>query len=164
MTQSFDNSRPIYLQIAERITSKIVVGEYPIGTRLASVRELAAEAGVNPNTMQRALAALEQQGLLYTERTAGRFVTQDKAAVLAVRDALVSQMAADFTKQMAQMGYTTQQLITLLQAQAVTEIAKIAAFTENAAITDGAETENITPITDSSTQKECILQGGTADE
>ncbi len=117
MTNPFDNSRPIYLQIVERITNKIVAGEYPIGTRFASVRELAAEAGVNPNTMQRALATLEQQGLLYTERTAGRFVTQEESVICAVREATAAQMVADFTQKMAQIGYTKAQLIALLQTQ-----------------------------------------------
>ncbi len=113
-TITFDASRPIYAQLAEHITRKIIAGQYAAGQRLPPVRELSAAFGVNPNTLQRAFAELERQGLLYTERTAGRFVTQNTATISAVRDALAQQMLADFTQQMAQMGYTKMQLIALL--------------------------------------------------
>ncbi len=117
MSETFDTSRPIYLQITERITRNIIAGVYPLGSRLASVRELATQFGVNPNTMLRALAELERQGLLYAERTAGRFVTQDESCVCAVKDAVAQQMLAAFTQQMAQMGYTNAQLVALLQEE-----------------------------------------------
>ncbi len=113
-TIHFDASRPIYAQLAEHITRKIIAGQYAAGQRLPPVRELSAAFGVNPNTLQRAFAELERQDLLYTERTAGRFVTQNTATICAVRDALAQQMLADFTQQMAQMGYTKMQLIALL--------------------------------------------------
>ncbi len=115
MTEPFDTSRPIYTQIVERLTRKIIAGEYAAGQRLASVRELASELGVNPNTLQRAFAALERQGLLYTERTAGRFVTQNEATIRALQDVQAQQVVSAFVHQMAQMGYTKQQLIELLQ-------------------------------------------------
>lgn len=75
MAEQFDSSRPIYAQLVERLKAKILAGIYPPGGHLDSVRDLAAAAGVNPNTMQRALAELERTGLVYTQRTAGRFVT-----------------------------------------------------------------------------------------
>ncbi len=115
MGEVFDHSRPIYTQIVERLTRKIIAGEYAAGARLASVRELAAEFGVNPNTLQRAFAELERQGLLYTERTAGRFVTPDVVAIHAMRDALAVQMITEFTQQMAQMGYDKAQLVALIE-------------------------------------------------
>ena len=77
MGERFDMSRPIYAQIVERLKAKILAGIYPPGGHLDSVRDMAAAAGVNPNTMQRALAQLEAEGLVYTERTTGRFVTED---------------------------------------------------------------------------------------
>ena len=78
MGWTLDKNRPIYLQLVETLQSRIVSGAYPPGAKIDSVRDLAAEAAVNPNTMQRALAELEQSGLLRAERTAGRFVTEDK--------------------------------------------------------------------------------------
>ena len=79
MGEQFDASRPIYAQLVERLKARILAGTYPPGGHLDSVRDLAAAAGVNPNTMQRALAQLETEGLVRTERTAGRYVTEDTA-------------------------------------------------------------------------------------
>ena len=73
------NDQPIYTQLIQQVTLAILSGTFPCGGRLPPVREMAAEAGVNPNTMQRALAELERTGLVYTQRTAGRFVTEDAA-------------------------------------------------------------------------------------
>ena len=75
MQWNLSDNRPIYLQLMDTITLAITSGALPAGSRLPSVRELAAQAGVNPNTMQRALSELERSGLLYSQRTAGRFVT-----------------------------------------------------------------------------------------
>ena len=80
MGEQFDASRPIYAQLVERLKARILAGTYPPGGHLDSVRDLAAAAGVNPNTMQRALAQLETEGLVHTERTAGRYVTEDTAS------------------------------------------------------------------------------------
>ena len=90
MGERFDTSRPIYAQIVERLKAKILAGVYPPGGHLDSVRDLAAAAGVNPNTMQRALAQLEAEGLVYTERTTGRFVTEDTALLEQLRDETAS--------------------------------------------------------------------------
>ena len=81
MSWSFTSDSPIYLQIAEIIKFRILRGEYPPGTRIPSVRELAQEAAVNPNTMQRALALLKSEGLLITRRTTGRTVTEHQEPV-----------------------------------------------------------------------------------
>ena len=75
MPWELQNNRQIWLQLAEVLTRRIVSGQYPAGIRIPSVRDLAAEAGVNPNTMQRALAAMEEQGLVSAQRNTGRFVT-----------------------------------------------------------------------------------------
>ena len=75
------NDQPIYTQLIQQVTLAILSGTFPCGGRLPPVREMAAEAGVNPNTMQRALAELERTGLVYTQRTAGRFVTEDAAVI-----------------------------------------------------------------------------------
>ena len=88
------DARPIWQQLTEQMTERIVTGVYDAGTRFPSVRELAAEAGVNPNTMQRAMAALESDGLVVTNRTAGRMVTEDVTIVAAVRLVMTSPSAS----------------------------------------------------------------------
>ena len=80
-----DDGRPIWPQLSQQLARRIITGVYPPGSKLPSVRELAAEAGVNPNTMQRALAQLEQEGLAWADRTAGRLVTQNTAVLEAAR-------------------------------------------------------------------------------
>lgn len=80
-----DDSRPIWIQLVDDFRMRIVTGIWPAGTRIPSVRDLATQAGVNPNTVQRALAELDRSGLTVTERTAGRFVTADAAVLDAVR-------------------------------------------------------------------------------
>ena len=77
MDWKLEDDRPIWTQLTEQLKRRIIAGVYPPGSKLPPVRELAAEAGVNPNTMQRALAQLEQDGLARADRTAGRLVTQD---------------------------------------------------------------------------------------
>lgn len=77
MAWTLDSDRPIFLQIVERIQTDIVSGRYQPGDKLPSVRDLAAEASVNPNTMQKAFAELERTGLVYSRRTSGRFITED---------------------------------------------------------------------------------------
>ena len=78
MPWNLDSSRPIYLQIIERVQMDIITGRYQPGDKLPSVRDLAQEAAVNPNTMQKALSELERSGLIYSQRTSGRFVTEDQ--------------------------------------------------------------------------------------
>ena len=110
-----DKNRPIYLQRVETLQSRIVSGAYPPGAKIDSVRDLAAEAAVNPNTMQRALAELEQSGLLRAERTAGRFVTEDKELIAAVRRQLARARVEAFVQSMAVLGYHRSELPVLLQ-------------------------------------------------
>ena len=117
MSWSFDGSRPIYTQLVEQLKARIVSGEYPPCYRIPPVRELAAEAGVNPNTLQRAFAELEREGLLHAERTAGRFVTQDAALVDSLRQALARQLADDFLQKMGLLGYTPAQALQLIQTR-----------------------------------------------
>lgn len=117
MQQTFDPGRPIYTQIVEYLRQQIACGAYAAGARLPSVRELAAAAGVNPNTMQRALAELERQGLVCTERTAGRYVTTDSAFIAAVRHDLALREAESFLARMAQLGYSRAEAAALLDTQ-----------------------------------------------
>ena len=93
----------------------LAAGVYPPGGHLDSVRDLAAAAGVNPNTMQRALAQLETEGLVRTERTAGRYVTEDTALIEELRAATAREIAAEFLARMRGIGYDPTQAAALLE-------------------------------------------------
>ena len=121
MSEQFDASRPIYAQLVERLKAKILAGTYPSGSHLDSVRDLAAAAGVNPNTMQRALAQLEAEGLIRTERTNGRFVTEDTELIEQLRAAAARNLTAEFLEQMRSIGYTPRQTAQLLERWDKTE-------------------------------------------
>ncbi|WP_136194570.1 GntR family transcriptional regulator [Actinomyces procaprae] len=110
-----DGSRPIWLQLVDDFRLRIVTGAWPTGTRIPSVRELAAQSGVNPNTVQRALAELDRTGLTGTERTAGRFVTTDTAVVDAVRRELATGAADAFITALTAVGMDLAQASALLQ-------------------------------------------------
>lgn len=115
MGEQFDSSRPIYAQLVERLKARILAGTYPPGGHLESVRDLAAAAGVNPNTMQRALAQLEMEGLVRTERTSGRFVTEDTDLIELLRAAAAHEIAEEFLKKMNSIGYTPEKAAALLE-------------------------------------------------
>lgn len=117
MSEQFDASRPIYAQLVERLKAKILAGTYPPGGHLDSVRDMAAAAGVNPNTMQRALAQLETEGLVRTERTAGRYVTEDTMLIEKLRTATAEKFAAEFLEKMQGIGYSPAQVAELLTRQ-----------------------------------------------
>lgn len=114
MSEQFDSSRPIYAQLVERLKARILAGTYPPGGHLDSVRDLAAAAGVNPNTMQRALAQLEAEGLVRTERTNGRFVTEDTTLIEQLRATAAREIAEEFVEKMHSIGYTPEQAAQLL--------------------------------------------------
>ena len=90
MPWNLDSSRPIYLQIIERVQMDIITGRYQPGDKLPSVRDLAQEAAVNPNTMQKALSELERSGLIYSQRTSGRFITEDKELIHQMKKGLAA--------------------------------------------------------------------------
>lgn len=115
MSEQFDASRPIYAQLVERLKARILAGTYPPGGHLDSVRDLAAAAGVNPNTMQRALAQLESEGLVRTERTSGRYVTEDTNLIERLRAAAAHDIAVDFLEKMRSIGYTPEKAAALLE-------------------------------------------------
>ena len=105
MEWNFENDRPIYIQLVEKLKLAIVAGEYPAGERLPSVRDLAIEIKANPNTVQRALVDLEQTGLIYTQRTNGKFVTEDKELVQKIREELAKEAFYKFQENMKQLGF-----------------------------------------------------------
>ena len=124
MDWKLDDGRPIWPQLAQLLTRRIIAGIYPPGSRLPPVRELAAEAGVNPNTMQRALAQLEQDGLAKADRTAGRLVTRDAAALEAVRIQEARAVIQQYFEAMAALGYTREQALALLKSAKEKSIGK----------------------------------------
>lgn len=114
MVWAFDSDRPIYLQLMEHLKLGIISGELPPGSRLSAVRDLAVDASVNPNTMQKALSELEREGLLYTQRTNGRFVTEDAELLAKLRYQLARDKLLTFVQQMGRLGYTIPQVAEML--------------------------------------------------
>lgn len=117
MPWSLNSDRPIYAQLMERIKTDIISGVYPPGARLPSVRELAAEASVNPNTMQKAFAELERTGLIITMRTSGRIVTEDINMLNHTKNELAQEQITLFLTQMYRLGYEKSEIIELLNSQ-----------------------------------------------
>ena len=117
MNWQFSNDAPIYAQLIGQIRAGIVSGAFSPGERLPSVRDLAMEAGVNPNTMQRALTELERDGLVYSQRTAGRFVTEDHAVIQAAKRDLAQRHIHAFLAAMLRLGYRREEIISLLEQE-----------------------------------------------
>lgn len=105
----FDNDRPIYIQLVEQIKMQIISGKYKPGERLLSVRDLALEMKVNPNTMQRALVELENINLIYTERTNGKYVTTDYELIKGYRDNYAKEKVLKYFNDMMELGYTKEE-------------------------------------------------------
>ena len=111
----FNNDRSIYLQLVEQISNRIATGFYLPGGRLPSVRELAAEAEVNPNTMQKAFTELERSGLVYTQRTNGRYITEDQERISRVREELARECTQSYLSNIRRLGYEREQALALAQ-------------------------------------------------
>lgn len=111
MSWELKNDRPVYIQLIEEIQLRIVSGTYKSGTQLPSVRELAAEAAVNPNTMQKALSELERGGLVYSRRTSGRFITENIQLIKSTRKNLANSQIEDFIQKMKNLGFESDEII-----------------------------------------------------
>ncbi len=116
MAWTFDQTLPIYLQAAHRIRSDIVCGRYCKNEKLPSVREFALTASVNPNTIQRAFGLLEEEGLVVTQGTAGRFVTADNAVITQARDTIAKQLVEGFAAKMTELGYSQEEAVQLTKS------------------------------------------------
>lgn len=114
MPWNLDSSRPFYLQIIERVQMDIITGRYQPGDKLPSARDLAQEAAVNPNTMQKALSELERSGLIYSQRTSGRFITEDKELIHQMKKELAAAEVSAFVAHMKQLGITPEEIRQLL--------------------------------------------------
>ncbi|MCI9416728.1 MAG: GntR family transcriptional regulator [Eubacterium sp.] len=115
MPWDLSSDRPIFLQIVEIIQLDIISGKYSPGDKLPSVRDLAFEASVNPNTMQRALSELERSGLVYSQRTSGRFITEEVAMIEELKSALAQNKIREFLKSMQKLGFKNEETIALMQ-------------------------------------------------
>lgn len=111
----FNNQTPIYLQIVDEIKKQIISGKLLVGTRIPSVRELAIKYQVNPNTMQKALSELENEGLLFTERTNGKFVTTNEKIIETTKAKFAKEITEKFIFEMTTLGITKKEIIERLK-------------------------------------------------
>ncbi|PNY22654.1 HTH-type transcriptional repressor YtrA [Streptococcus parauberis] len=116
MSWNFDEKSPIYAQIAQHIKMQIVSQEIKSGDQLPTVREYAENAGVNPNTMQRAFTELEREGMVYSQRTAGRYVTDDQELISQKRRELAKEELDSFVTNMSKMGFSNNEILPVLEA------------------------------------------------
>lgn len=115
MAWELDGNRSIYSQLIEVILRRIVTGVYPAGSRLDSVRDLASEAGVNPNTMQRALMELERTGMITTQRTSGKFVTENQEMIDDVKKEMANKAVARLLTEMEKLGLEKDDVIEIIR-------------------------------------------------
>lgn len=115
MAWIFTSDRAVYLQIAERVTSFILAEEYVPGEQLPTVRQLALEAAVNPNTVQRAFSELENEGIIVSRGTMGRFVTEDAEVIRTCRNKQAKQLALNYVHSMRQLSLTKEQAIAMIE-------------------------------------------------
>lgn len=118
MPNEYASGTPIYLQLVSQFKHRIISGQWPSGAKLESVRDLAMSFEVNPNTMQRALSELERDHLVYTERTAGRFITQDKELIVKMREEVAQEIIETFIRQMESIGFSNKEAVELVQKKA----------------------------------------------
>lgn len=114
MPWNLNSDRPIFLQIVERIQMDIISGKYKPGDKLPSVRDLAGEAAVNPNTMQKAFSELERTGLVYSQRTTGRFITEDTTLIYELKTTLAKEKITEFIALMQQLGFSKEEILALI--------------------------------------------------
>ena len=115
MEFNFNNEGPIYIQLVRELKISIVTGKYPLGSRLPSVRDLALTAKVNPNTMQKALIELEKDKLIYTERTNGKYVTNDEKVINKIKESLAKDIVNKYINSMNDIGISLYEAIIYLQ-------------------------------------------------
>ena len=115
MEWKLDDSRPIWPQLKEQLIIAIVAGEYNMGGSFPTVRELAEDAGVNRNTMQRALSELEHDGFVTTNRTAGRTVTTDEGLVTRMKESIAKKSIEKLIKEMAAIGYSADDVVKMIK-------------------------------------------------
>ncbi|EHQ91149.1 GntR family transcriptional regulator [Desulfosporosinus youngiae] len=114
MPWDLKSDRPIYTQLIEQIKLMIFSGVYPLGSKLPSVRDMAQDAAVNPNTMQKALVKLEEDGLIITHRTSGRSITEDASMIEKAKTKLAQEQISEFLEKMQLLGFERTEILTLI--------------------------------------------------
>lgn len=117
MDYEFDSNIPIYLQLRHYFRMQIVSGQLAPGERMPPVREIAVQYGINPNTVQRALTELEEDGLAYSQRTAGRFITEDRDRIAQMRQILAKETVDTFIKDIRPFGFSLDDIIDVMKSQ-----------------------------------------------
>lgn len=112
--RTFSSASPIYIQIIEEIKREIVAGARQPGSKVETVREMAQEMEVNPNTVQKAFAELEREGLMYSERTSGRYITSDVDLIKRVKEEAIVSTIAEFVDRMYRSGFTNEDIVRLV--------------------------------------------------
>jgi DNA-binding transcriptional regulator YhcF (GntR family) len=115
MEYVFDNDRPIYLQLVEQLRLEIISGKLKMGEKIPSVRDFAMQVKVNPNTMQKALAELEREKLIYTERTNGKYITNDEEVIKNLKKSIIDEKIDNFILDMQKMGISQKEVFAYLQ-------------------------------------------------
>ena len=123
MSWYFSNDKPIFQQLVDIITTDIIIGKYKLGAKLDTVRDLAVEAGVNPNTMQRALAEIEETGIIYTKRGDGRYVTEDYSKIASIKEKYVNGYTEKYIESLKNLGLNNDEI-----AEAVKKLLKYGYF------------------------------------
>ncbi|MBR5247273.1 MAG: GntR family transcriptional regulator [Clostridia bacterium] len=114
MAWKFSSDKPVYLQISDRIVKRVLSGEYAAREQIPTVRQIALEAAVNPNTVQHAFSDLENEGLIISKGTLGRFVTEDTEVVALCKRKMAEQLVRDFVKEMEELSITKEETISLI--------------------------------------------------
>lgn len=114
MSWIIDNNRPVYIQLVEQLKFKIISGEFKTGKKIDSVRVLAQDAQVNPNTMQKALVELERQGLVFSKRTSGRFVTDNEEMIKSMKEELAVEQIKNLKINLERLGLSEEEIINLV--------------------------------------------------
>ncbi|MDU4861614.1 MAG: GntR family transcriptional regulator [Terrisporobacter othiniensis] len=114
MSWNIDNNKPVYIQLVEQLKSKIISGEFKAGDKIDSVRSLAEDAQVNPNTMQKALVELEREELVFSKRTSGRFVTDDKEKIKSMKKEVANEEIKNLKINLERLGFTKDEIINLV--------------------------------------------------
>jgi len=112
-----DENLPIHGQLVNEIIKRVVNKEYLLGQRIPSVRELAVEAKVNPNTMQKALLELEERKIIHTQRTSGKFITEDESVIKKLKTDISDDIVKKFIKDMNNLGITEKEIINILRKE-----------------------------------------------
>ena len=115
MAWNFTADKPVYIQIARRITASVLSGEYKPGDQIPTVRQLALEAAVNPNTVQHAFAELEKEGIIVSQGTVGRYVTEDKSIIEEARRRIIWQLVENFAEKIGNFSKDKEQILKMVE-------------------------------------------------